>query len=54
MNSGTSNGINDLIRVAMFPELISEPRDFCAKMILSNSSINVGMNRNAMDIIILN
>ena len=54
INNGIINGINALILVMTPPELISEPLDFCAKIILSNSSISVGINLNAIDIIILN
>lgn len=54
MNSGISNGINDLICVVMFFEFILELCDFCVKIILFNLFINVGMNCNVMDIIIFN
>ena len=51
MNSGTRIGTSALARWKIFPVSKSAPRAFCADMILSVSSISVGMNRRAMDII---
>ena len=51
MNSGTRMGTNALARRKILPVSKSAPRAFCADMILSVSSISVGMNRSAMDII---
>ena len=52
MNSGTSSGMSALARWNRLPDSKSAPRAFCADMILSVSSISVGMKRSAMDIII--
>ena len=53
MNSGTRIGTNALARWKMFPDSKSAPRAFWADMILSVSSMRVGMKRRAMDIIML-
>ena len=50
-NSGTSSGIMALARWRMLPVSKFAPRAFWAFMILSASSISVGMKRSAMDII---
>ena len=51
-NSGTRMGISALARRMRLPVSKSAPRAFWAEMILSVSSISVGMKRRAMDIII--
>ena len=52
MNSGTRIGMSALARDSRFPDSKSAPRAFCADMILSVSSMSVGMKRSAMHIII--
>ena len=52
-NSGTSSGSSALARWKRLPVSKSAPRAFCADMILSVSSMSVGMKRRAMDIIML-
>ena len=51
MNSGTRMGTSALARWNTLPVSKSAPRAFWADMILSVSSMSVGMNRRAMDII---
>ena len=51
INRGTSTGIRAFARSMMLPLSKSAPRAFWADMILSVSSIRVGMNRRAMHII---
>ncbi len=51
MNSGTRMGIRALARSTMEPVSKSAPRAFWADMILSVSSMRVGINRRAMHII---
>ena len=51
MNSGTRMGISAFARSISLPLSKSAPRAFWADMILSVSSISVGMNRRAMHII---
>ena len=51
INRGTSSGIRALARWIRFPLLKSAPLARWADMILSVSSIRVGINRRAMDII---
>ena len=52
MNSGTRIGTSAFARAIRLPDSKSAPRAFCADMILSVSSISVGMKRSAMHIII--
>ena len=52
-NSGTSSGSSALARWMRLPVSKSAPRAFCADMILSVSSMSVGIKRRAMDIIML-
>ena len=52
INSGTRMGMRALAFWMRFPLSKSAPLAFWADMILSVSSISVGMNRRAMDIII--
>ena len=52
MNSGTRMGTIALARLSKFPDSKSAPLAFWADMILSVSSMSVGMKRRAMDIII--
>ena len=51
MKRGTRMGTRALARSMRFPLSKSAPRAFWADMILSVSSISVGMKRRAMDII---
>ena len=51
INKGTKTGINFFPRSKIFPLSKSTPLDICAFMILSNSSVKIGINRRAMDII---
>ena len=51
MNSGMSTGTSALIRSVMVPLSSMAPRAFWAFMILSVSSMRVGMKRRAMLII---
>ena len=51
MNRGTSRGTRALAFCIRLPVSKSAPRAFWADMILSVSSISVGMKRRAMDII---
>ncbi len=51
MNSGTSRGMSAFARWTRLPESKSAPLARWADMILSVSSMRVGMNRRAMDII---
>ena len=53
MNRGTRMGIRALARSMRLPFSKSAPRAFWAHMILSVSSMSVGINRRAMHIIIL-
>ena len=50
-NRGTSSGTIAFARRKRLPDSKSAPRAICAFMILSASSIKVGMKRRAMDII---
>ena len=52
MKSGTSSGTIFLILLMKFPDSKSAPLAICAFMILSVSSMRIGMNRRAIDIII--
>ena len=52
MNSGTSSGTSAFARSVSLPVSKLAPLAFCADMILSASSISVGMKRSAMLIII--
>ena len=51
-NRGTSSGSRAFARSLSLPVSKEAPRAFCADMILSVSSIRVGMKRSAMLIII--
>ena len=51
MKSGTKMGISALARWIRLPDSKSAPRAFWADMILSVSSMSVGMKRRAMHII---
>ena len=51
MNSGMSTGTSALTRSVILPVSSCAPRAFCAFMILSVSSIRVGIKRRAMLII---
>lgn len=51
MNSGTKIGTMAFARFMKFPVSKSAPLACCARMILSVSSISIGMNLSAMDII---
>ena len=51
INKGTKMGINAFTRSISLPVSKSAPRAFCADMILSVSSMRVGINRRAMHII---
>ena len=51
MNSGTRMGTSALARWKILPDSKSAPRAFWADMILSVSSMSVGIKRRAMDII---
>ena len=53
MNRGTRMGTRAFAFSIRFPLSKSAPRAFWADMILSVSSISVGMNRRAMDIIMV-
>ena len=52
IKSGISIGTKALILVIKLPLSRSAPLDFCALLILLNSSKRVGINRSAIDIII--
>ena len=52
INSGTSIGTSAFMREPKEPVSMSAPRDFCADIILSVSSMSVGIKRSAMVIII--
>ncbi len=51
MNSGMKTGMRARVLSRMLPVSRSAPLAFCALVILSNSSMRVGMNRSAMVII---
>ena len=53
MNNGTRMGTSALARWRILPDSKSAPLAFWADMILSVSSMRVGMKRRAMDIIML-